>query len=58
MRRRIISVKTIVGTDGDEHVLALCDDSSVWVHDEGENAWYRLADIPQSLESDDEAPPV
>ena len=54
MRRRVISIKTIVDAEGEERLLALCDDSTIWVHNPtGDDRWYRLPDIPE--EPDDEA---
>ena len=52
MRRRVISIKTIVDSTGEERVLALCDDGTIWIYDNvvDEFTWHRLADIPQEDE--------
>lgn len=49
MKRTITRLTVIVDDDGDEQLLALCDDGTVWQYDTGVEGvkWLPLLPIPQ-----------
>jgi len=53
LTRRIVQIAVAAAEQADDVVLALCNDSSIWLlvwsRDGGETRerWVRLADIPQ-----------
>ena len=45
--RKAIHLTSVMGSDDEEHPLALCDDGTIWFLSFDKGEWEQLPDIPQ-----------